>query len=213
MKELFAANTGLSQLKFPDLSLTPQLLPFEFMGFPVYEVVGTIGEGGVIGIIPNTATYILSAQGMKDNNSYPLHLSYDNNVWKATDEGASTLDFVYVRYTNYISGGPIPVEGDVQIFADAECTQYATGTVDRVYVRVNVPWGFGEGWTDGELEARAPDSEFPDDPYWILYDMDIVSNNSHNEPFTAGQVVELNYDAPDPIDITDFQKVFSRPSA
>lgn len=111
---------------------------------------------------------------------------------------------------------PMPVEGDVQIFADPECTQYATGEVDTVYVRINVPWnGLDSGWAVGNsmkpgtcFVANSPTPEDPNDPYAIFVYVDYMS--TVEGPYEAGQVVEAKIDSA--LDITNFQKVFSRPS-
>ena len=61
----------------------------------------------------------------------------------------------------------IPVEGDIQVFANPECTEYATGNVNTVYVRINTPWsGINSGWVVGTgddegstFSAFSPSSE------------------------------------------------------
>lgn len=115
----------------------------------------------------------------------------------------------------------IPVEGDVQIFADPDCTQYATGIVSTVYARVNVPWvGVNSGWgiegtaprvQDDSFLAQAPESEEEIlDGYAMIAWIDYFSD-SQNNPFEAGQVVELNAGSEFVTDVTNFTKVFSRP--
>lgn len=110
---------------------------------------------------------------------------------------------------------PIPVEGDVQVFADPECTRYPSGEVETLYVRINVPWvGLNSGWTVGGPDdmssffvAYSPNDEYPDDPYNFIVYIDFYS--TVDGPYTAGQVVEAIY--PDGYDVTNFQKVFTRP--
>lgn len=110
---------------------------------------------------------------------------------------------------------PIPVEGDVQVFLDPECTQYATGTVDTVYVRINVPWnGLDEGWSirggqgfGGYFSAYGPSTESPDDP--IEYDLWVDFRPSEYGPYTEGQVIATVFS--DPVDITGFSTIFSKP--
>ena len=110
---------------------------------------------------------------------------------------------------------PIPVEGDVQVFADPECTRYPSGVVETVYVRINVPWvGLNSGWVVGNSEdnffqAFSPDDDVPDDPYQFSVYIDY--NSAEDGPYTAGQVVEAIYINPGGLDVTDFQKVFTRP--
>ena len=111
---------------------------------------------------------------------------------------------------------PIPVEGDVQIFADQECTRYADGSVATVYARVNVPWGIDEGWeTGGSLQpasafiAGAPTAEYPDDPYSMGVWVSWVSAD-YVLPFEPGQVVALTpYESTVPV--ASPTVVFSRP--
>lgn len=92
---------------------------------------------------------------------------------------------------------PIPVEGDVQIFADPECTTYATGeAVATVYARINVPWGFNGSWNvDGpsgpELDCYGPSEAEPGDDYALIWFVDWGSD-FYSTPFTPGQVVELS---------------------
>lgn len=89
---------------------------------------------------------------------------------------------------------PIPVEGDVQIFADPECTQYWTGDAKvTLYARINVPWGFDEGWyVLDTISCLAPSTEYPEDTYGIMYYADWVTIEEKLEPFAAGSVVSLN---------------------
>lgn len=110
---------------------------------------------------------------------------------------------------------PIPVEGDVQVFADPECTRYPSGEVNTVYVRINVPWvGMNSGWVVGDFTdagscfvAISPNDENPDDPYVTLVYNDYFS--AVEGPYTAGQVVEAY--SPVSNDVTNYQKVFTRP--
>lgn len=111
--------------------------------------------------------------------------------------------------------GPPPVVGDVQVFLDPECTQYATGTVSTVYVRINVPWsGIDSGWIVGDYNdppscfaAYSPSTEAPGDPYdmslWVDFFPSVVG------PYTAGQVVALTTSGSD--DVTGYTTVFSKP--
>lgn len=108
---------------------------------------------------------------------------------------------------------PIPVEGDVQIFADPECTQYATGAaVETVYARINEPWGFNEEWGVGgpsgpELNCVGPTEELPDDAYYVQWFIDWQSD-PYSDPFTPGQVVELHN--PYPYEMDNPTTVFTK---
>ena len=112
--------------------------------------------------------------------------------------------------------GPIPVEGDIQIFADPECTQYATGVVDKVYVRINSSWGFDEECVIGDRNGSnnialcSPTVRNPNSPYYVQLYADFLSENQ-STPFTEGQVVECNIDLEHtgPTDVTDYYKVFT----
>lgn len=108
---------------------------------------------------------------------------------------------------------PIPVEGDVQIFADPECTEYATGSVSHVYARVNVPWGFGEGWSKGSqtsdsIDCMAPDSEDTGAPYAILLWIDFFVDEERITPYEEGEIVALTN--PSAVDVTSYTKIFSK---
>lgn len=110
---------------------------------------------------------------------------------------------------------PIPVEGDVQIFANPECTEYADGTKMPVYARVNNPWAFNETWAINDnrqgncIACRAPEDEYPDDPFCILLWMDFTSSNFEKE-FTAGQVVEINVNE-GVLPVTNPTVIFTKP--
>lgn len=105
---------------------------------------------------------------------------------------------------------PIPVEGDIQIFEDAECTQYWTGTAKgTLYARVNVSWGFNGGWGDGsDILASGPDDKYPDDPYIIYYNIDWISNEDV-DPFPPGTVVSLVNE--DPYEVENPVCIFNKP--
>lgn len=91
---------------------------------------------------------------------------------------------------------PIPVEGDVQIFANQECTQYATGNEETVYARINVPWGYNGGWEiqytgdENSIYCIAPSNDVPNDPYKIGVWVDWESRN-FDRPFNPGEVVAV----------------------
>lgn len=110
---------------------------------------------------------------------------------------------------------PPPVEGDVQVFLDPECTQYATGLVDTVYVRINVPWsGIDSGWSNGNYSdptklfvAYSPTLENPSDPYDFSLWVDFFA--TVQGPYYAGQVVEATTSGA--FDVTGYTTVFSKP--
>ena len=129
---------------------------------------------------------------------------------------------VSIRVLDILSSLIIPAEGDVQIFDNPECTRYATGVKnpgDKVYARVNVPWGFDGGWTVGDssnpgnyLIFATPTTEYPDNLYYIHAWKNFTSGDD-TQPFTQGQIVELNWKTQGAsIDVTNYQKVFTNPN-
>lgn len=137
----------------------------------------------------------------------------EENLEKAKQNGSQSTTILTDLAENRPLG-PIPVEGDVQIFADPECTQYATGVVDKVYARINRPWGFNESCFIGNggnsINLNGPSQEYPDNPYNIFIYSDFISLDK-STPFTAGQVVECSIDTEmaDPYDVTGYDKVFT----
>lgn len=110
---------------------------------------------------------------------------------------------------------PIAPVGKVQVFANPQCTEYADGQSDTVYVRLNQDFGFGDitywGTTLDEPETylviNTPENEDPTFPYCILCWADYRSND-YNEPFTNGQVVECVYLPPSFYPIDNPQVIF-----
>lgn len=94
------------------------------------------------------------------------------------------------------------MQGDVQIFADEDCTQYPNGVLTELYARINVPWtGLDSGWNDTEasytLYANSPETEAPNDPYNIGIRQDnevLISSEDFNNPFNVGQIIHLEGD-------------------
>lgn len=92
---------------------------------------------------------------------------------------------------------PIAPVGKVQVFANPQCTEYADGQSDTVYVRLNqdfgidgdAHWGTGPSDAENYLSIAAASTEYPNDPYqiglWIDWNSII-----YYEPFTSGQIVE-----------------------
>lgn len=106
--------------------------------------------------------------------------------------------------------------GDIQIFANPECTRYADGSQATVYARVNRPWGINGGWQTGSEEnpassiyTSAPTTEAPDDPYAIYLWVDWIGEN-RTDPYQNGEVVELTNDGfEEPI--TNPNVIFTKP--
>lgn len=95
---------------------------------------------------------------------------------------------------------PIPITGDVQIFADADCNEYPDGTYETLYARINVPWGLDGSWvgTAGnyQLDCGAPAEGYETEPYGILLnrigEVDGFASSDYDRAFTAGEIVVLN---------------------
>lgn len=105
---------------------------------------------------------------------------------------------------------PIAPEGIAQVFADAECREYANGTLDRVYVRINGgPFEFGDGIELGtypnELRIVTPTNADPDIPYEVDVYVDFISEDITN-PIQPGQIVECFASAA--LDVTEFTKIW-----
>lgn len=107
------------------------------------------------------------------------------------------------------------MQGNIQIFKDAECTEYADGTQLPVYARINNPWGFNEGWgiEDGpagvQITCGGPSSDNPNNTYYISLWIEF-SSEEFNEPFTQGQVLEIDGDT-SMLPIANAQVIFSKP--
>ena len=137
------------------------------------------------------------------NNDYTQTMSSLSPAQVFTD--ANSNENIIIAYTK-----------ENTLMPTSSLIQYATGIADTVYVRINNPWGFGEGWhyRDGsdskDFTAFAPDNNSPSITYnfnvWVDYPSD------EDGPYTAGQVIPARTNSSDPYDVTNFQKVFTRPS-
>lgn len=153
------------------------------------------------------------------DNFGPFILSWNGAIWTdGTDNllSASLVSGNEYEFSDGISGPifasfavPLPVEGDVQIFDDAACTTYATGVKnpgDKIYARVNVPWGTSS-WQAGSGDDNIAVA-FVDDVYTInLYTW---ANATSQVAFVKNRVVEctvVRY----AIDVTNYTKVFTSP--
>lgn len=99
---------------------------------------------------------------------------------------------------NYKTSSVIPPSGKVQVFANPQCTEYATGYCQDVWVRLNQDFGYNDaidwrGDNDGSrLLVGTPTNEVPSDPYSISVWIDWTSEE-FNEPFTAGQIIKCSF--------------------
>lgn len=91
---------------------------------------------------------------------------------------------------------------------------YADGTQSTVYARINVPWGFGEGWGvdvgPWSSSFMGPDPDFPNDTYVINLWLDFYSEES-TEPYSVGEIVPIGVDAFSEEPVPDIVTIFSRP--
>lgn len=118
-----------------------------------------------------------------------------------------------VHYNPIVPPQPIAPVGKVQVFANPQCTEYADGQSDTVYVRLNQDFGIDSGahWGNGPSDAEnylsilTAETEVPNDPYQIGLWIDWNSINYY-EPFTSGQIVECT--APNGVTINNPRVVF-----
>lgn len=105
---------------------------------------------------------------------------------------------------------PIAPEGIAQVFADAECREYANGTVDKVYVRINGgPFEYGDeitlGTGDDQLWIITPTQSYPDSAYSVAAYLDFQSAEMP-DPIQPGQIVECVSRAA--YDVTNYTKIW-----
>lgn len=104
---------------------------------------------------------------------------------------------------------PIAPEGLAQVFADAECREYATGILSTVYVRLNTAFEFGDriqfGSGNDPLEIVTPTQAAPNDPYSVVAYVDFMSED-RNEPFQSGDVIRC--DSIEPSGVTGYRTIF-----
>lgn len=117
----------------------------------------------------------------------------------------------------YVVHDVIAPEGDVQVFKDQQCTEYATGAEQTVYVRLNTAVGFGEGFTVGggsvqgdHFSVTAPSEGHDDDPYYVQV-WDMWGSDDFAEAFTEGQVIECTNTDPDFEPVENPTTIFSKP--
>ncbi len=153
-----------------------------------------------------------------ETNDFGIKAIYINEAWQRGTESLGNSDLILeggggAKPTPTPEPTPMPVEGDVQIFANPECTEYADGSAMPVYARINVPWGYAEGWVLGlenqRIECIAPSEQYPDDPYIVNLWVDFISVGQ-NVPYTAGQVIEINGDT-SLLPIEEPRVIFTKP--
>lgn len=151
----------------------------------------------------------LFQMNITQNNIYsspadPIPNNLDIEEYLSLLKNYSSIEYYYPIETLSLVGQKvynqaIIIEDDVQIFKDEQCTVYATGAEQTVYVRLNNAVGFGEGWSTGSIEdpgglitINTPTKDNPTDSYDIILWID-WSSNAFTQPFTAGQVVKCTY--------------------
>lgn len=162
------------------------------------------------------------------NNDYLFQMNIINNVYSSSTDSISnnlnieeylgllkqysSIEYYYPSETLSLVGQEvytqaIAPQGNVQIFKDAACTEYATGVVDTVYVRVNKPWD--ESWQMGTVD-NSFQTYVPEQPGGT-YDMRAyVDFYGYQEiPFETGQIVELSSGGI-AVNVTNYDKVFSQ---
>ena len=89
----------------------------------------------------------------------------------------------------------IPPVGKVQVFANPECTEYADGQSNEVWVRLNQAFGFNEytswgGNTSEQLDIITPTTEYPEDDYGVSLWVDWNSEYASSSAYTSGQIIK-----------------------
>lgn len=119
-----------------------------------------------------------------------------------------------VRYNPLVPPQPIAPVGKVQVFANPQCTEYADGQSDTVWVRLNQDFGFGEEttWTGNsnqQLDIYTPTNQYPDDYYTVSKLWGQLGGSDQDVPFVSGQIIEMGYPkyAPYPFAPVDNPKV------
>lgn len=162
----------------------------------IFESDGKVSimEDNDIDDIPAITTWAggisrITAENSADNKCHK-YISNEGYSIVTDDDGYITLGTL-----NTIgSTSAIAVDGAVQIFADENCTKYATGQEQTMYVRLNRAFGdngaktWSTGSANGLLIVGTPTTEYPSEPYNVNLYADWVSAE-YNQAFTAGQVV------------------------
>lgn len=166
-----------------------------------------------------------------------IHSANENGSWKRSDTTMTIADGTLLEPTatqaiaTYPVGGSrilnngdipgghsagvnIPVQGDIQIFADRECSAYPTGEVTQLYARLNTGLNVGGKKTWGSygspltyLAVTAPSTENPGDPYSVTFAVDFMSGDLEG-PIAPGTIVVLQSSSA--MDVTGGTFVYTR---
>lgn len=167
----------------------------------------------------------ITANNIYSSPADPISNDLDIEEYLSLLKNYSSIEYYYPIETLSLVGQEvhtqaITIEGDVQVFKDQQCTEYATGAEQTVYVRFNTPVGFGEGFTvgDGSVQGdyfsiTTPYEGHEDDPYcillWVL-GFSSWGSDDFAEAFTEGQIVKcVNEHDFDPVE--NPTTVFSKP--
>lgn len=156
------------------------------------------------GIITEDSTdAVLTACEAFTGGSFELEFSTDasgNTVYTNGDYHIAVNNsgiIVEGKVSVFNSPDVIAVDGAVQVFANENCTEYATGSEQAMYVRLNRAFGenanktWGDGSVRNSLSIITPTTQVPSDPYAIGLYIDWGSNE-FDQPFVAGQVVRCD---------------------
>ena len=85
----------------------------------------------------------------------------------------------------------------MQVFANPQCTEYADGQSNEVWVRLNQDFGFDDtiAWNGNMSEqcwVITPTTEYPEDDYGVEVWTDWVTDAATNPggPYTSGQILK-----------------------
>ncbi len=131
---------------------------------------------------------------LKNIKLFANHTAYEaakNNIDKPNVVMCQQEDEVHYNPTPQ----PIAPVGRVQVFANPQCTEYADGSSDTVWVRLNQDFGIDQRteWESSNwyeyLMIATPSTEYPQDTYAVICWVDWMSED-FNEPFTSGDIIE-----------------------
>lgn len=164
------------------------------------------------GTIARTSGNKLVLQDANGQLMYEIaDFSQSTNVLELTRVQGSSESLVSVEFPAVIAP-----QGDVQVFKDRFGYELATGTLSKVYVRINKPWiGDDSGWNLGtpDMENAAFLANSPtggSGTYNFSLWVDWTSED-RSTPYEVGQMVEVTYGAGDSLDITSYETDFEKP--
>lgn len=166
------------------------------------------------GVITEDATdAVMTACESFTGGSFELELSTDASGYTVYTNGDYHIaidqsgNIVEGEVTLFNSVGTIGIEGVIQVFADKDCSRYAEGNEERVYIRVNRAFGINDQMEWGQnLEAAkrahvyTPSTQYPDDPYevqvWVDWNAGSAGPIASGTVFNAGNSSETTVASP-----------------